>query len=975
MSDPTPILGLKLEAGTIGWALVDLNHRTIHAGVRVFPTGTEHTLTGKEKPRAETRRWARLDRRNRRRRKQRCKRLVRLLTQCGLWPKQRELQANLLAMDPYLLRRDALDGQLTPHQFGRILLHLAKRRGRLHASLKRHPATSETFHQLEIRVEETHARTIGEFFAWSRLHPHEPIRRRPVSRHMIESEFNEIWRAQKKYHRQLLSDHLYGRLHRVMFHQRPYRYPRQNVGWCDLEPNDRRAPRADPIAQRFAMLAKVNRIELAASNRKRRRLDSEERELLIDVLAKSRQVSISQLRLVLRLDDSVRVHLHNKDTDGLTGLTTDLTMMQPELFGDSWLIKSETEKEGIVHSLLTLNSDEICQWAENQLGLSRSSAKALSAIELQRGYVRYGRRAIERLLPFLEDGYPLRSSADQPGAIERAGYSGQKSTSVESLQTSQHKHPDPVVRTTQIELRKLLQAIRREYGGDFQVRLEIAEDMKVDRRGRERIAVRRRRIRQRRAQARKALEGVVDPVTVEQIDRYVLWIRQNGKCVYTGHDMDLRTAVDPQQSGIDHVLPFHESLDDSLANKVLCFRAASQAKGDRTVYQWQAESSPAMFRQICSRGEGLPYATYRRLKQKRGYPDYTIRKHLLDDHHVSKSMRDIIISCGFRDVESIKGRRQCRFDRMWQFDQCMPETPWPLDYREDYRHHAVDAIAITLFDRPHLLEWASGYPKPVTTELWPGFRSQLTKLLRDMHVSHKTQKKVGGALHEKTIYGETEEPGVYVVRRDVRLLSASLIKEIRDPSVREKIINHLIKHGIDPEKSRAIPTKVWDEPVWMNESMRIPIRKVRVLRRDATIRPIRGGTAHVKPGNLHHMCLFEMPDKRRAKCMTVSVDVLEAARRIQAGEEIVQHQHPDMPEARFIMSLSKGESVMIEWEGQEQLFRFITAASTIGRMYFVHHAFKGSWSDSRGRIGRGPNSLQARKVTIDRLGRVRRTAG
>lgn len=153
----------------------------------------------------------------------------------------------------------------------------------------------------------------------------------------------------------------------------------------------------------------------------------------------------------------------------------------------------------------------------------------------------------------------------------------------------------------------------------------------------------------------------------------------------------------------------------------------------------------------------------------------------------------------------------------------------------------------------------------------------------------------------------------------------------------------------------------------------VPIIKVRLTKPELTIQPIRAGRpdqAFVKPGSMHHLCIFETQSNGRAKREAVFVTMLEAMNRLNRGEAVIQRTHPDKPDARFVMSLSSRETVLANWKGQEKLLTFKTAASTQGQIYFAEHTDARRSSDQAKFVATA-NSLDARKVTVDPLGRIR----
>ncbi len=128
----TVSLGLDIGSNSVGSALVD--HRTgeIRVGVSVFPAGVDESDEKRGDPKNAKRRKTRRARITLRRRAER-KRLLRLkLISVGFLPEnEADFKTLLEATDPWELRAKGLSEPLSPHEFGRALLHLAQRRGAL----------------------------------------------------------------------------------------------------------------------------------------------------------------------------------------------------------------------------------------------------------------------------------------------------------------------------------------------------------------------------------------------------------------------------------------------------------------------------------------------------------------------------------------------------------------------------------------------------------------------------------------------------------------------------------------------------------------------------------------------------------------------------------------------------------------------------------------------------------------------------
>src|SRR5690606_28581837 len=81
-------------------------------------------------------------------------------------------------------------------------------------------------------------------------------------------------------------------------------------------------------------------------------------------------------------------------------------------------------------------------------------------------------------------------------------------------------------------------------------------------------------------------------------------------------------------------------------------------------------------------------------------------------------------------------------------------------------------------------------------EPWTNFRADVEQAVNGINVSHRSRRKVSGALHEETIYGPTEEPGVFVMRKRLEDLTPAMVEDIRDPTIREIVRARLQQHGI-----------------------------------------------------------------------------------------------------------------------------------------------------------------------------------
>ncbi len=1058
---PNLTLGLDLGPNSIGWALVDEERQTIVGlGVRVFPEGVDKFDTAKEVSRNEDRRTARGMRRQVQRRARRKRILAEQLTRTGLLPEQPNELESLMGQDPYELRARALSEKLTPHELGRVFLHLAQRRGFL-SNRKRDRGDSEVKGMLaeiealsEAMATGNEPQMLGQLLAaklrnldHANRTDDDHVRHRHTERRMYEEEFERIWERQRGFgHEALLTDPLkYGRagrqkfpgkprprprgtspleaygIHGLIFFQRPMYWPKSAVGLCELEPKQPRCPRAHRHAQWFRLLQEVNNlryVDLGDGRRAEQPLSAEQRTLLLAKLAEKDRMTFDEIRKALGFLETVRFNLERGKRPSLAGMTVDVRMAKA--VGKQWHEREEDEKDAVVRLLLDneADDDETLGRLRERHGMTAEEADAALGADLPAGYVMLSLKAIDKLLPHLRKGMVYQSASNpEQSALHAAGYMDPKSLRrrifdvlpdpVRMRDCPIGDIPNPVVRRTLVELRKLVNAILRQYGKPAAVHVEMGRDVKTrpqqgteaHRRYQDQLA-RMRDNEQRHAQAAEKLrERGMKPNRDARI-RYLLWEDQNHTCAYSGEPISLDQLYGGQVD-VDHVLPYSRCLDDSQGNKVVCFRRENDAKGSRTPYEWLAAAQPDRYEQICQRASRwmkdgrISYPKYRRFLQKELKLDDFIDRQLNDTRYIARATGEYL-RCLFEAghaVLGLKGQLTAELRWQWGLDTVLAELPdspaWQQQSklapgeknRADHRHHAIDAVVIALTNRRRLQQLArirqrsgDGRPDEILIDPWQSLRADVKKAVAGLLVSHRAQRKVRGKLHEDTFYGPTEKEHVWVMRKPVTDLSPDEIERIRDVGIRRLVAERLKREGIEFGRGRKIDAKRFKQLMAdLKMPSGVPVRKVRVEKPEKTIRPIRTGgpdEAYVKPGSTHHLCIFEFDERGKTKREAVFVTMLEAVHRLKRQQPVIQRTHPTRPNARFVMSLSAGEMVLAEWNGEQKLLVFRTAPATAQQLRFSEHTDARASSD-RQLFRARPNTLDARKVTVDLLGRLR----
>jgi len=147
---------------------------------------------------------------------------------------------------------------------------------------------------------------------------------------------------------------------------------------------------------------------------------------------------------------------------------------------------------------------------------------------------------------------------------------------------------NPVVLRALNQARKVVNALIREYGSPHAVHIEMARDLSRPHQERKDIEKQQHEYKERSNVAKEQFQECFHrEATGRELEKYLLYKEQQGKCGYSLQDLDLNRVVnDPSYVEVDHALPYSRSYDDSKTNKILVLKAENQNKGNRTCYEY-----------------------------------------------------------------------------------------------------------------------------------------------------------------------------------------------------------------------------------------------------------------------------------------------------------------------------------------------------------------------------------------------------
>jgi len=1026
-------LGLDIGTNSIGWCVMELDGEkrpiTVHdAGVRIFSDGRD-PQDGSSL--AVTRRVARQMRRRRDRYLRRRERLMEALVKHGFMPGERKERKALEALDPYEIRARGLDERLEPYQMGRALFHLNQRRGfRSNRKVdqgdeKESGKIKSAVGKLALEMERDGARTLGEYLHRRRKRSEEnhrneektmlPVRARLIgegakaeyelypSRDMIEHEFDTLWAAQEKHDPALYTQEAREELRDIILFQRPLR-PVQS-GKCTLDPTDKRAPMALPLAQRFRIYQELNHLRLIEPDHTDHPLTLAQRDLLADRLLTRGKVTFDAMRKALKLEQNVHFSHETEKRKHFDGDQTAMALAKADRFGKHWRALAPSEQAAVVERLLDEESSdaEVAKWLIESYLLAPENAEHVAAARLPQGHSRLGRRALERIVPILERevitydkavqeaGYAHHSDFPPGELLDELPYYGESLERHVAFGTGEPEDPEekrlgkianPTVHIGLNQTRKLVNALIEKHGQPAQIIVELARELKSSFEERERLRKEQAENQRKNDVRREKLASLGLADTGENRLRLRLWEELNHdamdrRCVYTGEQISL-TRLFSEEVEIEHILPFARTLDNGYANKTVSLRRANRVKGNLTPYEAFGHS-PAGFNwdEIRARSQALPRNKRWRfgagaMERFEGEEAGFLDRQLNETRYLSRVVREYLMHvCDPNQVWVSPGRLTAMLRGKWGLNTILSGNP--AKNRDDHRHHAVDAAVVGVTDRSLLqrVSTAAGRAREGDAQRllgdmplpWEGFRGDLDRAVSGIVVSHRPDHGAGGKLHEETAYGIVDDHTL-VFRKPLASLTRSEVANIRDPKIREEALAAVEGASGKRELAEALRSFAAEKGM----------RRVRILKTEAGFIPIRDREGKpykaLIPGENHHVDIIERDGRWEGE----AVSVFHAN---QKGYQPAWMR--ENPRPKLIMRVHKGDLIkLLDKNGEEQVMRVVQLWKGLfclaehnegGNLQQRHKDLEDSFRWDFASFSK-LKDRKARKVHVDVLGRV-----
>ncbi|MCB1026095.1 MAG: type II CRISPR RNA-guided endonuclease Cas9, partial [Acidobacteria bacterium] len=601
-------------------------------------------------------------------------------------------------VDTYDLRALGLREKLAPFQIGRAIYHLEKRRGflsnRKSGDSKEEGVVLGSIKELSETLKEQEHKTVAEF-----LVKQEKKRGRYLSRKMIEQEFEEFWSKQTNFHPTILNNELKAEIKDTIFFQRPIRSQRGLIGKCSFETDKKRCDMARQPAQRIRFWQDINNLKLQDENSLEWEfLNTEERQNLAKELEKKEKLSYKQIRRILKIDEAVSINLEENDKI-IKGNTTAYAMRKA--IGVNWDKLDEARQERLVEELFRIESpDSLKTRLKDYWKLDELQSEKLLKTQLESGYSRLSLKAIRKVLPkMIEKGLRYDEAVIGAYGDHRKLF---EMDSLDQLPQPPQDLRNPIVSKALNELRKVVNAIIREYGKPDEIRVELARELKLSKKQKDRTIQQqnKNKIANQEAEDFYKKKFGVDKVSFEDKLKYRLWKEAEEHCPYTGESIPPELLLSDKVD-IEHIIPYSRCFDNSYMNKTICLSEFNRnIKKNQTPYEVHSGNEQDYF-EVLKRTESLPWPKRRRFEQKELDEDSMIGRQLSDTRYISREARKYLLKLyeNEQKVSVLPGQATAGLWHHWGLNAILAEGDIDIKNRDDHRHHVIDAIVVALTNR------------------------------------------------------------------------------------------------------------------------------------------------------------------------------------------------------------------------------------------------------------------------------------
>ena len=633
------VLGLDIGIASVGAGILKKDTgEIIHANSRLFPAATADNNV--------VRRGSRKARRLTRRKRHRAIRLHDLFENYGLLTDFSKVSINL---NPYKLRLEGMDIQLTTEELFIALKNIIKRRGISYlddasedggtvssdygkaVEENRKLLSEQTPGQIQLERFEKYGQVRGDFTVEENGEKRRLINVFSTSAYRKEAE--RILRKQQEFNNKITDDFIEDYL-TILTGKRKYyhgpgnkksrtdygRYTTKKdsegkyitldnifsvlIGKCTFYPEEYRASKASYTAQEFNLLNDLNNLTVPIETKK---LSEEQKKTIVEYAKTARTLGASTLLKYIakmigasvdqihgyRIDPNKKPEMHTfeayRKMQSLETIRVE-ELSRKVIDEIAHILTLNTEREGIEEAISAKLKDTFSQDQVLELVQFRKNNSSI----FSKGWHNFSLKLMMELIPELYE-----TSEEQMTILSRLGKQKSKETSKRTKYIDEKEITEeiynPVVAKSVRQAIKIINEATKQYGIFDNIVIEMARENNEEEAKKDYIKRQKANLDEKNAAMEKAafqyngkkeLPDNIFHGHKELATKIRLWHQQGEKCLYTGKNIPISDLIHNQYKyEIDHILPLSLSFDDSLSNKVLVLATANQEKGQRTPFQ------------------------------------------------------------------------------------------------------------------------------------------------------------------------------------------------------------------------------------------------------------------------------------------------------------------------------------------------------------------------------------------------------
>ncbi|EAI8629708.1 type II CRISPR RNA-guided endonuclease Cas9 [Campylobacter lari] len=803
------ILGFDIGINSIGWAFVE-NDELKDCGVRIF---TEAENPANKESLALPRRNARSSRRRLKRRKARLVAIKRILAKelklnykdyvaaDGELPKAYEGKLTSI----YELRYKALIQKLETKDLARVILHIAKHRGYMNKNEKKSNDAKKgkilsALKNNALKLE--NYQSVGEYFYKEFFQKYKEntknfIKIRNTKDNYnncvlssdLEKELKFILEKQKEFGYNYSEDFI-NEILKVAFFQRPLKDFSHLVGACTFFEEEKRACKNSYSAWEFVALTKIINEIKSLEKISGEIVPTQTINEVLNLILDKGSITYKKFRSCINLHESISFKSlkYDKENAENAKLIDFRKLVEfKKALGVHSLSRQELDQ---ISTHITLIKDNVkLKTVLEKYNLSNEQINNLLEIEFN-DYINLSFKALSMILPLMREGKRYDEACEitnlKPKTVD------EKKDFLPAFCDSifAHELSNPVVNRAISEYRKVLNALLKKYDKVHKIHLELARDVGLSKKAREKIKKEQEENQVVNAWALKECENIGLKASAKNILKLKLWKEQKEICIYSGNKISIEHLKDEKALEVDHIYPYSRSFDDSYTNKVLVFTKENQEKLNKTPFEAFGKNIEK-WSKIQALAQNLSYKKKFKIldenfkdKQQQDF----ISRNLNDTRYIAtliaKYTKEYLnflplnenentnLKSGEKGskihIQTVNGMLTSVLRHTWGFDK---------KDRNNHLHHALDATIVAYstnsiikafsdFRKNQELLKARFYAKELTSdnykhqvkffEPFKGFREKILSKIDEIFVSKPPRKRVRRALHEDTFYSENK---------------------------------------------------------------------------------------------------------------------------------------------------------------------------------------------------------------------------